>query len=110
MIKYDIVIDSMVEKQINDIFEYTAHHLANEQSALAILERIKACIRKLEFFPESHPLVEREPWRSLGVRKTYVNSLIIYFYVDGIGNKVHVLAIVHSKRNQFNQINKLKSD
>ena len=79
---YDIIIDQKVEKHIETIARYIAYDLCNVQAALMFLEKIESSVDSLKDFPNSHSLVDREPWRSIGVRKMYAKSYIIYYRVN----------------------------
>ena len=107
---YDIIIDQKVEKHIENIIKYIAYDLCNKQAALMLLNKIENSINGLANFPNSHPLVDREPWRSIGVRKMYAKSYIIYYRVYENEKRVYVLAIVYSKRDQFRQLSEIDTN
>ena len=107
MIKYKIVIDPKAAKQIKDIFNYAYVQLLDERVAYSILESIEKGIRELEYFPESHPLVDREPWKIIGIRKKIIKSYLVYFYVNKDTKTVYVLMIAHSKMDQTRQLNRI---
>ncbi len=107
---YDIIIDQKVEKHIESIAKYITYDLCNVQAALVLLNKIENSINSLKNFPNSHPLVDREPWRSIGVRKVYAKSYIIYYRVNENEKRVYVLAIVYSKRDQFRQLSEIDTN
>lgn len=107
MIKYKILIDPRARGQIKDIYNYALIQFANEQLAYAILNSIENGIKELEYFPESHPLIDREPWESTGIRKVIVRTFIVYYCVNKDKYTVYVLMIAHSKMDQTNQLRKL---
>ena len=42
-----------------------------------LLDKMKAEITKLSSFPKKHDLIDEEPWRTEGVRKVVIPSIII---------------------------------
>lgn len=104
MTKFKIVIDPKAAKQIRDIFNYAFVQLLNEQIAYSILESIESGIRELEYFPEAYPLVDDEPWKTIGIRKKIVKTYLIYYYVDKDTKEVYVLMIAHSRMDQRRQL------
>ena len=42
-----------------------------------LLYKMKAEITKLSSFPKKHDLIDEEPWRTEGVRKVVIPSIII---------------------------------
>ena len=107
MKQYEIIIDQKVEKHIETIVKYIAYNLCNRQAALMLLEKIRESIDSLNIFPNSHSLVDREPWRSLGIRKVYAKSYVIYYRVYEDEKRVYIMAIAYSKQDQFKQLIKL---
>ena len=107
MKKHNIIIDPVALKQIKETFDYIAVQLGDMQAAIAFLDMIDSSLQTLELFPESHPLVERGPWCSMGVRKITIKSFIVYYrpYIEK--NIVYILAVVYGKRDQRKQLNKL---
>ncbi|MBO6262357.1 MAG: type II toxin-antitoxin system RelE/ParE family toxin [Bacilli bacterium] len=107
MKKYNIIIDPVAEKQTKETFDYIAAQLGDRQAAYAFLDMIESSLQTLELFPESHPLVEREPWHSMGVRKMTIKSFIVYYrpYIER--SAVYVLAIIYGRRDQLRQLNEL---
>lgn len=107
---YEIIIDQTVEKHIESIVRYISYDLCNKQAALMLLEKIENSINGLKDFPNSHSLIDREPWRNLGVRKVYAKSYIIYYRVNENEKRVYVMAIVYSKRDQFKQLGEIDTN
>lgn len=104
MIKYNIIIDPKAAKQIKDIFDYAFVQFLNEEVAYSILKSIEKGIRELEYFPESHTLVDNEPWRTIGIRKKIIKTYLIYYYVNKDAKLVYILMIAHSKMDQKRQL------
>ena len=107
MIKYKIIIAPKADKQIKDLFNCALIQLLNEQVAHSILDSIEKGIRELEYFPESHPLISDEPWRTIGIRKKIVKAYIIYYYVKKDAQTVYVLMLAHSKMDQMRQLKEI---
>ena len=74
------------------------------EAADNLLDDLKASILKLSVLPKKHPLIEEEPWRSEGVRKTVVKNFLVYYWVDDEHKKVQVTAVIYKKRDQIKQL------
>ena len=58
-------------------------------------------------FPKKHALIDEEPWRTEGVRKIVVKNFLIYYWVDDDNNRVQVIAVIYSRRDQIRQLSNM---
>ena len=104
---YKIIISPFAEKQILEIASYIANELHSPIVASNFLNNLRLRIQTLNEFPKRFPLVEMEPWKSKGIRRTLFNCYVVYFVVDDKENKVLILATVYQKRDQETELSRI---
>ena len=52
--------------------------------------------------------IDEEPWHSIGIRKIIVKNFYIYYLVDASFDKVYVLNVIYSQRDQLNALKNMK--
>lgn len=67
-------------------------------------------ILALEQSPKRYPLVDKDPFRTEGIRKVIVNKFLVYFWIDEVNQVVQVTAVIYEKRDQVKQLKKMKFD
>ena len=72
-----------------------------------LLDKMKVEITKLSSFPKKHALIDEEPWRTEGVRKIVVKNFLIYYWVDDENNRVQVITVIYSRRDQIRQLSNM---
>ena len=77
MNEYEVRVTRQVLEQIKEIVHYISNDLMAPDAAHNLLDKIKAEITKLSSFPKKHDLIDEEPWRTEGVRKIVIPSIII---------------------------------
>lgn len=105
---YEVKITTQASEQIAKIIDYIAYELCNPDAANNLLDEMEEKIIALSEFPERHPLIDEEPWGIEGVRKIVVKNFLVYYWVDVDKKKVHVTAVVYEKRNQIEQLKKIR--
>ena len=101
---YQVIVLPEAQKDIREIVLYIARELAAPQAALALQEDFQREIHALSQMPKRIRLVDEQPWRDAGVRKTRVRNYYIYFLVDDVGMTVHVIAVIYTGRDQKRQM------
>lgn len=71
---YSVVYSAQAKQDLFDSYEYIAFHLMNPQAAAAHYHTLAEAIQALDTLPQRHPLYEREPWKSYGLRKLSVKN------------------------------------
>ena len=107
MNKYELIITPNAKRHIIEIYDYILNHLFDNNAAIRFLELLEDKMNDMILFPNSYPLVEIEPWKSMGIRKRIVSPFIIYFSIDSLNMVIYVLIVVYGKRDQFKQLNEL---
>lgn len=98
MAEYHIEIERPAERDLFDIFFYITETLKEPQSARHTYGSIKREILALAAMPERHPIVEDEPYASLGIRKLFVENYIVFYIADEDSYTVHILRVLYNRR------------
>ena len=61
-------------------------------------------IKSLAYMPKRIRLVEEQPWKDAGIRRTREGNYYIYFFVDETKKTVYVNAVIYSGRDQTKQM------
>lgn len=77
MNEYEVRVTRQALEQIKEIVHYISNDLMAPDAAHNLLDKMKAEITKLSSFPKKHDLIDEEPWRTEGVRKIVIPSIII---------------------------------
>lgn len=77
MNEYEVRVTRQALEQIKEIVHYILNDLMAPDAAHNLLDKMKAEITKLSSFPKKHDLIDEEPWRTEGVRKVVIPSIII---------------------------------
>ena len=77
MNEYEVRVTRQALEQIKEIVHYISNDLMAPDAAHNLLDKMKAEITKLSSFPKNHALIDEEPWRTEGVRKIVIPSIII---------------------------------
>ena len=101
---YDLIILPEAELDIRNIVMYIAMELAAPQAALNLQRIIEKEIRSLSYMPDRIRLVDEQPWRAAGIRRTRVKNYFIYFFIDENRMTVYINAVIYSGRDQTQQL------
>lgn len=77
MNEYEVRVTRQALEQIKEIVHYISNDLMAPDAAHNLLYKMKAEITKLSSLPKKHDLIDEEPWRTEGVRKVVIPSIII---------------------------------
>lgn len=77
MNEHEVRVTRQALEQIKEIVHYISNDLMAPDAAHNLLDKMKAEITKLSSFPKKHDLIDEEPWRTEGVRKVVIPSIII---------------------------------
>ena len=90
---YKVIIDSLAEQDLVDLFVYITETLKAPDAAKRLYGKIKKEISNLASMPYRCPLIAE-----LGVRKLFIENYIAFFLVDEAANEVHVFRILYHRR------------
>lgn len=97
---YEVEMASIVSRRIVSILKTVADCSANLKTVDKLSVRFERALLSLGEFPYRFPLIQKEPWRSKGVRRMPLKPYIAYYNVSEKEKLVSVGAIGHSKQNQ----------
>ncbi len=101
MSSYEIIMTPDATEDLVNLKNYISDILLAPETALKYIRLIRKEIESLTEFPEKIKLVDDEPWRSRGLRKTSCKNFFIYFRIDESAKRVYVLNIIYAKRDQL---------
>ena len=81
------------------IHDYIRDALSAPQAARGQLGRIRDTIRSLSLMPRRHPLLDWEPWRSMGVRMMNVGNYVVIYRVKEEASEVQIVRVAYGGRN-----------
>ena len=99
MRQYEIIITPASENDLQEIFRYIATELLEPQTAISLCDRIEQEILKLDTMSDRHPAYKKEPWFSRGLRFFPVGNFLVFYITRESDCTVHVLRVMHSRRN-----------
>lgn len=97
------------EKDLIEIRNYISLVLKMPDTAKRYLHFLHEQIENLCFMPERFPLMEAQPWCSLGVRSFIAKNFVIYYRINDKKKIVFILNIIYRKRDQLTALRCLHS-
>ena len=104
---YKIIITPDAEADLFEIRDYIAYTLSVPDVALNYIHALRNEMQKLTYMASSIAPIEREPWRSRGVRKIIAKNFYIYYRPDDLSGKVYILNVIYTKRDQLKALKKM---
>lgn len=95
---YSIIYSPKAKEDLKEIYSYIAFTLLVPGTAESQVNRIRNTIRSLDFMPLRNPIVDWEPWKSMGIHKLPIDNFIIFYLVDSNFSIVTVIRIVYGGR------------
>jgi len=102
--EYRLIILPEAQKDIRDIIIYIAKELTAPQAALALQDDIEEKINFLSLQPKRFKLIDDQPYKDAGIRKTRVKHYYIYYLVDDKDKTVKIVAVIYTGRDQTKQM------
>lgn len=99
MDKYNVKLNPRAFIDIDDIYAYIALEKLSPENAKSQTDRIRAALKTLEIFPQSHQ--ERNVGRYAGkkYRQLVIDNYLAIFRIDEETKTVHVVTIQYQGRN-----------
>lgn len=99
MDKYNVKLNPRAFRDIDDIYVYIALEKLSPENAKGQTDRIRAALKTLEVFPQSHQ--ERNVGRYAGkkYRQLIINNYVAIFRIDEDTKTVHVVTVQYQGRN-----------
>ena len=91
-------------EDLRAIYRYIASELLAVETAQKQTERIREAARALDTLPHRQPLVDWDPWASLGIHKMPVDHYCMYYRVNEETATVTIIRIFYAGRDIENII------
>lgn len=95
---YKVLYAPKALEDLKDLYTYLALELQLPDAAKQQIHRIREAISALSFMSLRHPLVDWEPWSSIGMHTLPVYRLIVFYTVDTGAGSVTIIRIVYGER------------
>ena len=99
MSEWKVVLTPEFKQEFKDIYAYIAEILLVPETAKKQVRRILDQVEKLNEMPNKFSLIEKEPWRSRGLRKLMVDNYIVFYYPNEQTKEVVVFHVFYGGRN-----------
>lgn len=95
---YSVIYSTEAKNDIKDIYSYIAFELLVPSAVESQVNRIRKTIRSLDFMPSRNPIVDWEPWKSMGIHKIPVDNFVVFYMVDSTSWTVTIIRVIYSGR------------
>lgn len=95
---YSVVYSPESIEDLRAILEYITNVLSAPQAAQQQVMRIQEAIRSLSTMPKRHPLLDWEPWTSMGIRRMNVGHYVVIYRIQENDFEVQVVRIAYGGR------------
>ncbi len=99
MSAWKVIYTEQAEADLREIYEYIAYTLLEPEAAKNQARRIMDAAGKLDQLPLRHPLYDKEPWQSKGLRVLTVDHFLAFYLPIEKQNTVVVIRIMYGGRN-----------
>ena len=79
---------------LRDLYSYVAFSLKEPATAQKLVNRIRKAARSLDALPGRHPVVDWEPWQSMGMHRFTVEDFLLFYLIDQSTRTVTLVRIV----------------
>lgn len=107
---YSVIYSPEARNDIKEIYSYIAFELLVPGTAEGQVNRIRKTIRSLDFMPSRNPIVDWEPWKSMGMHKALVDNFVVFYMVDTVAFTVTIIRIVYGGRNIQSMVSQTHND
>jgi toxin ParE1/3/4 len=101
---WKVVYTGQAEHDLRGIYGYIAFSLLEPEIAKKQVKRIMESVVKLNRMPLRHPLYEKEPWHSKGLRILPVDNYLVFYLPVEARKTVVVIRIMYGGRNLEEQL------
>ncbi|MCL2378562.1 MAG: type II toxin-antitoxin system RelE/ParE family toxin [Defluviitaleaceae bacterium] len=95
---YEVILETTAVHDLYGILDYITNVLKAPESAERVVLSIEEKVMSLSFMPARHPVVNEEPYASMGVRLMPVENYTAFYIIDEAKRKVHVFRILYNRR------------
>ena len=96
---YSVIYSEEALNDLRNIYSYISNELLGPSIAKEQVNRIRETIRNLNYLPSRNPVVNWEPWYSIGMHKITVDNYVIFYTINTSTLTVSIVRIFYSGRN-----------
>ena len=102
--RYEVRVTDYAVGQMAEVTQYISETLASLESAKRLLAALKSAMAECAYLPSRYALVQREPWKSEGIRLITVRNFHAYYRIDEEKKQVWFIAVIYAGRNQDREL------
>lgn len=87
---------------LRDLYSYVAFSLKEPATAQKLVNRIRKAARSLDALPGRYPVVDWEPWQSMGMHRFTVENFLLFYLIDQSTRTVTLVRMVYGGRDLQN--------
>ena len=87
---------------LRDLYSYVAFSPKEPATAQKLVNRIRKAASSLDALPRRHPVVDWEPWQSMGMHRFTVEDFLLFYLIDQSTRTVTLVRIVYGGRDLQN--------
>lgn len=99
MSQWKVKLSPEFKQEVRELYSYVANALLVPETALKQVDKILNAVESLAEMPQRHPLYEREPWKTRGLRKLVIDNFIVFYLTNEKTKDVAVLHVFYGGRN-----------
>lgn len=99
MREWSVILTPEFKHEFRNIYAYISEVLLVPETAKKQVSRILEQVEKLSEMPNKFSLIDKEPWRSRGVRKLIVDNYVVFYMANEKTNEVIVFHVFYGGRN-----------
>lgn len=107
MSKWVVIYSDLAKQDLRNIYQYIAYSLIAPETARAQADRIMTEIEALDEMPMRCSPYDKEPWKTRGLKKLFVDNFTVYFLPIEKAKEVLIVTIMYSGRNAEDILKKL---
>lgn len=100
--KYKLVISSLAQKDLENIFKYISIDLYNKKAASELINKFEKAFNELCIYPECCPKVNNEYLKEQNLRKLVVKYFIAFYRI--VGNEIQIVRVLHELRDYIKHL------
>lgn len=95
---YTVLYAPQALDDLRNIYSYLAFSRQEPAIAQKLVARLRKAARSLDTLPARHPVVDWEPWQSMGMHRFPVDNFLLFYLVDADSHTVTLVRIVYGGR------------
>ncbi len=98
MSKYEVIVEAAAEEDLYNIFDYISNSLFETETAKNLIEAISGAFESLEQFPLRTPIILRERYKDINLRRLIVKNYSVIYFADEKKHRVHIISVINNRR------------